>query len=205
MSRITTDAIEINSLVAARPERILAVLEREPINGLWQLVLSDPATRREWRLGYYIDHYEGREVELRDELRQERWPGWPYAGPDAIAWRGKQARIVADSSKIRVEIGAWRLEYPRLCVFVQHALESPVYIGTTSEGRWFFLDCISGWRAYPGSMEGLEREIMTDACHCGRLHWFVWHVVRRGEIVETRYGQARPHAVIEVLRGVLGR
>jgi hypothetical protein len=205
MSRVTTDAVEINSLVAARPERILAVLEREPVNGLWQLTLSDPETRNVWRLGYYIDHYETREVEMQDELQRERWPGWPHAGPDVIAWRGKHVRIAADSSVIRVEIGAWHLEYPRLCPFAQHALEEPVFLGTTAEGRWFFMDCMGGRRAYPGSLKGLEREVELRACHCGKLHWLVWHVVRRGEIVETRYGQATPHAVIEVLRGALGR
>jgi hypothetical protein len=201
---ISTDAIEINSLVAARPGRVLAVLEHEPVNGLWQLTLSDPEGRRTWRLGHYIDHYESREIELQDELKQERWPEWPDIGSDALAWSGKHVRIVAGSSMIRVEIGAWRLEYPRLCTFVQHALEKPVYLGTTVEGRYFMLDCIGGWRKYFGSLEGLEREIMMDACHCGKLHWLVWHVVRDGEIVETRYGQTRPHVVIEVLRRELG-
>ena len=48
---VTIDAVEINSLVARRPEKLLAVLERETLNGLWQLVLTDPERHMEWLLG----------------------------------------------------------------------------------------------------------------------------------------------------------
>jgi hypothetical protein len=199
---ITIDTVEINSLVAARPDRLFAVLERETQNGLWQLTLSDPETRNVWRLGYYIDHYETREVELQDELQQER-PEWPHAS-DVIAWVGRRISIRANGDRIHVEVGTWRLEYPRLCPPATRAPGTHVYIGTTSEGRYFVLDCAGGKRAYPVSLEGLECEVELKACCCDGSHRLAWHVVRGGEVVEVVETSRGPRAVIEVLRRELG-
>jgi hypothetical protein len=198
---ITIDAVEINSLIAARPERLLAVLESEPSGGLWQLVLIDEDRGREWRLGYYIDGYETREVELRDELLAEI----PLSGPGEVAWSGRLVRIAASGDAVTVEVGAgWRLEHPRLCPPVQFPLDAPVYLGTTLEGRYFYLDCFGGYRAYHGSLDGLEREVELSRCsQCGAIHWFRWAVVRGGKIVISADRSPGASEVIEILRRVV--
>jgi hypothetical protein len=252
---ITNDAVEINSLVAWRPEKLLAVLERETLNGLWQLVLTDPERDKEWllgrhmewRLGYYIDGYENREVELRDELVRERHKEWllgrpmewwlsywlsyyidgyenreveprdeltkerrvdtgPDASPGEITWRGERMRIVVSGDIIRVEIGAWRLEYPLLCSPITRHPLAPVWLGTTREGRYFYLDCFSGFTVYPDSLEGLIGEVYRLRCsECGAMHWFEWRIVARGEIaVSSSEPPTGPNEVIEALRRALG-
>jgi len=199
---VTIDAVEINSLVARRPEKLLAVLERETLNGLWQLVLTDPEGRGAWQLGHYLDGYENREVELQDELAEERRVD---ASPGEIAWRGERMRIDAGSDRIRIEIGAWRLEYPLLCPFAQHPLDAPVWLGTTVEGRYFYLDCFSGFTVYPDSLEGLNREVYRSRCpQCGAIHWFEWRIVARGRIaVNSSKPPYGPNEVIEALRRAL--
>lgn len=208
MSRIISiDAVEINSLVAARPRRILVVLEREPLNGLWQLTLSDPDRRKEWRLGHYIDGYESREVELQDELKEEKWPrvSWPE-----MAWTGDRTVIYVNPGDEVIYISArlgetpWRLSYPLLCADAGHIIAAPVYFGTTLEGRWFYLDCAGGRREYFGGLEGLERKVRDRRCsQCGRIHWWRWYVVRRGEIAESQNWEPEPDETVEVLRRVL--
>ena len=198
---VTIDAVEINSLVARRPEKLLAVLERETLNGLWQLTLSDPEGRGAWQLGHYLDGYENREVELQDELAEERRVD---ASPGEIAWRGERMRITADRDRIRVEIGAWRLEYPLLCPFTQHPLDAPVWLGTTVEGRHFYLDCAGGFRTYPGSLEGLIEEVRTRCSQYGGIHWFAWRVVARGAVTaRSDQPPTGSNEVIEALRRAL--
>jgi len=204
---ITIDTIEINSLVAARPERIVAVLERETLNGLWQLTLSDPDRKREWRLGYYIDGYESRQLELQDELAQERWPNvsWPEA-----AWSGNKMAIYVHPGDRTVYVrmrpsdaaAPWWLKYPLLCRDAGHPLHAPVYFGTAAEGRWFFLDCLGGRREYLAGLEELEDRIRHSVCShgCGVIHWREWHVVARGSVVISTFREPAPDDVINALR-----
>ena len=191
--RLTQDVIEFNGFWAASPRRVRLVFEVEENTGLWQLLIYDlERVGQSWRVGHYIDGYEGKRTlyDMTLALYYGR-----YIDDSEEARKYDVTNDVIRESGIRI---------PALCG-ASYPLAEPVYIGMV-DNRYFALDCAGGIQ-YFNTLDELEAWIREQECPEGHehpvIHWWEWHLVRNGEVVYSEYVQPSPEDVVFAIRKYL--
>ena len=193
-ARITRAIIEASSFAARAPKEVVAILYER---GLYVAEESE-ATRREWHVGR-----PGRPAALERLRLTEVDTGWFH--PHLI-WSGRTIRIHANPEVPALYVlwrnGEWRrvVEVPLICPTCVQTAWAPVYLGTTAEGAWFYLDCMwpSAHLEYPRSAEELGELIRRYGTG------FRPNIVIAGRVVEEmEFSPTSPPAaetVMEALR-----
>jgi hypothetical protein len=201
------DVIEFNAFWAERPSRVRLVMEEERQNGLWQLVIYDLKGSR-WRLGAYIDGYEGRRT-LYDMTLALYYDRYIDDSEEARKYDVTNDVIRKSSGEFIINLpDEWRpdviIRIPALCG-AGYPLAEPVFLGTL-DNRYFALDCAGGIH-YFSSLDELEAWIRERECREGHeypvIHWWEWHIVVDGKVVYSEYVQPSPEDVISAIRKYL--
>ena len=151
---MTRAVVEASSLAARAPREVTVMLYER---GLYVAEESE-ATRREWHIGQ-----PGRFVaaeRLRLSEIDTGWPPHPH-----LVWGGRTIRIHANPevpavyALMRRNGSGWHrvMEIPLVCPTCVGTAWAPVFLGTTAEGAWFYLDCMwpTATLEYPRSAEEL--------------------------------------------------
>jgi hypothetical protein len=202
------DVFEFNGFWAKKPSRVRLVMEEEGQTGLWQLVIYDLEGSKSWRLGAYIDGYEGRRtlydmtlayyygryIDDSEEARR-----YDITNDVIKEWGGEFIVRLPNEWRTEVEI-----RIPALCG-AGYPLAEPVYLGTV-DNRYFALDCVADLYRFD-TLEELEDWVKERKCPEGHeypvIHWWEWHIVRNGEVVYSEYVQPAPQDVIKTLHQYL--
>jgi hypothetical protein len=203
--QLTQDIIEFNGFWAATPSQVRLIYEEEPSNGLWQLILYDLKSPRSWRIGSYLDGYEGRRT-LYDMTLALYYGRYIDDSEEARKYDVTNDVIRESGGVFVINLpDEWRpdvvIRIPALCG-ASYPLAEPVYIGMV-DNRYFALDCAAGLYEF-ATLDELETWIRERECPEGHeypvIHWWEWHVVRGGEVVYSEYVQPSPQEVIDALR-----
>jgi len=205
---LTHDVIEFNGFWAASPPKARLIYEEEPNNGLWQLILYDLERPRSWRVGTYIDGYEGRRT-LYDMMLARWYDKYIDDSEEARRyditndiikeWGGEFIIRLPDEWRTEVEI-----RIPALCG-AGYPLAEPVYMGAM-RNTFYALDCASGLYEF-ATLDDLVAWVREQECPEGHeypvIHWWEWHIVKGGEVVHSEYVQPSPQDVIDALHRYL--
>jgi len=206
MKRNARDVFEFNGFWAATPSQVRLVYEEEPSNGLWQLILYDLKSPRSWRIGSYLDGYEGRRT-LYDMTLAYYYGRYIDDSEEARRYDITNDVIEEWGGEFIVRLpDEWRpdvvIRIPALCG-AGYPLAEPVYLGTDDQGRFYALDCAGGIH-YFNSLDELEAWIREQECPEGHeypvIHWWEWHITVDGKVVYSEYVQPSPQKVIDALR-----
>jgi len=191
-ARITRAVAEASALAARAPREIMVMLYERGFH------VVEEAVQREWHVGR-----PGRVVALERLRLSEIDTGWFH--PHLI-WSGHTIRIHANPEVPALYVlwrnGEWRrvMEVPLVCPTRAESAWAPVYLGTTAEGAWFYLDCMwpTATLEYSQSLEGLGELIRRYGTG------FRLRVVIAGRVVEEmEFSPINPPAaetVMEALR-----
>ena len=205
--RLTQDVIEFNGFWAASPRRVRLVFEVEENTGLWQLLIYDlERVGQSWRVGHYIDGYEGRRT-LYDMTLALSYGGYIDDSEEArkydvtknIIWESGGVFVINLPDEWRPDVV---IRIPALCG-AGYPLAEPVYLGTIEQGHFYALDCAGGIQ-YFNTLDELEAWIREQECPEGHeypvIHWWEWHITVDGKVVYSEYVQPSPQEVIDFLR-----
>jgi len=198
------DVIEFNEFWASTPAQVRLVYEEEPNNGLWQLILYDMRRPRSWRIGYYLDGYEGRRT-LYDMVLTFYYGRYIDDSEQAKRYSITNDIIRESGGMFVINLpDEWRpdvvIRIPTLCR-VEHPLVRPVYIGTL-DSRFFVLDCASGIH-YFDTLEELENWIREHECRQHEtpiIHWYDWGILQGDATILYGYSEPTVDEVIQFLR-----
>jgi len=144
------------------------------------------------KLGDYVDSCEDREeVEMRQDWLENtlwRYGNWQlFITQDGV--------VVKDSVKLKTL-------YESICGRRGFLLESPVYVGNTTEGKYFLFDCLaSGFHIF-NSKDELKEKLSNVACtqhDRPLLHWLYWYIVRNGDIVTAKYNEPYLEEILSII------
>jgi len=207
--RLTQDVIEFNGFWAASPRRVRLVFEVEENTGLWQLLIYDlERVGQSWRVGHYIDGYEGKRT-LYDMTLALYYGRYIDDSEEARKYDVTNDVIRESGGVFVINLpDEWRpdvvIRIPALCG-ASYPLAEPVYIGMV-DNRYFALDCAGGIQ-YFNTLDELEAWIRERECPEGHeypvIHWWEWHLVRNGEVVYSEYVQPSPEDVVFAIRKYL--
>ncbi len=198
------DVIEFNAFWAERPSRVRLVMEEERQNGLWQLVIYDLKGSKSWRLGAYIDGYEGRRT-LYDMTLALYYGRYIDDSEEARKYDVTNDVIRKSSGEFIINLpDEWRpdvvIRIPALCG-AGHPLLEPV-IFFFMDGKYHILDCLSGIHVHT-FFEEVERWVKEHECKQHDrpiIHWYEWGILQDDATILYGYSEPTADEVIQFLR-----
>jgi hypothetical protein len=176
LTGLTQDVIEFNGFWATTPAQVRLVYEEEGQNGLWQLTIYDMKRNQSWRIGSYIDGYEGRRT-LYDIPLVFHYGRYIDDSEEAKKYDVTNTIIGESGGEFLITLpDQWRpdviIRIPAICG-AGYPLAEPVLLGTL-DSHYFVLDCAAGLYRF-NTLEELENWVREQECPEGHqypvIHW----------------------------------